>query len=66
MIKCYRGNILPKEAKATENSKSFGCDACEYMENNELIRCSKFIVLHILTCRTTKALRILCSFSFFR
>ena len=45
MIKCYRGNELPENAKASENAKSYGCDACEFMHNNELIRCSKFIGL---------------------
>ena len=40
---CYRNNELPENAKPSENAIEFGCDACEYMENNELKTCSKFI-----------------------
>lgn len=44
-IFCNIGNILPKTAKPTDNALIYGCDACEFMQDNELHRCSKFIAI---------------------
>ena len=42
-IVCYIGCSMPKCAKQTGNARTYGCDACEYIKDNELYRCNKFI-----------------------
>ena len=44
-IFCNIGNTLPKDAVPTENAKSYGCNACEYIQMNEVHRCNKFIAI---------------------
>jgi len=44
-IFCNIGNTLPKDAVPTENAKSYGCNACEYIQMNEVNRCNKFIAI---------------------
>lgn len=42
-INCATGSTLPTDAIPTENAESYGCDACEYIKDNVIHRCSKFI-----------------------
>jgi hypothetical protein len=45
IIECAIGNTLPKDAEPTETAEKYGCTACEYIRNNRVIRCSKFVYL---------------------
>ncbi|RLB65533.1 MAG: hypothetical protein DRH08_07850 [Deltaproteobacteria bacterium] len=45
IIICSQGSIKPKDAVITDNAESFGCEACEYIYNNVIHRCNKFISL---------------------
>lgn len=44
-IRCAIGNTLPENAEPTDMAETYGCTACEYIENNRLVRCSKFVYL---------------------
>ena len=45
IIECAIGNTLPKTAEATDDALAYGCSACEYIHNNRITRCSKFVFL---------------------
>ena len=45
IVNCYNGNIKPKDAEPTKASEDYGCDACEYIHNNQIHRCSNFIFI---------------------
>ena len=45
IITCSAGRTLPEGAESTENADSFGCSACEYVNDNRVHRCNEFIEL---------------------
>lgn len=45
IIECCLGNTLPKGALPTDNAKNYGCEACEYIRENRVRRCCKFIAM---------------------
>ena len=44
-VNCSMGSTLPTGAKPTANAQSFGCDACQYIHENEEYTCSDFVAL---------------------
>ena len=45
IVECAYGNIMPKGANPTEGAEKFGCNACEYIFENKIKRCHKFVYL---------------------
>jgi len=44
-IECAMGSTMPSGAEASEAASEYGCDACEYIFENKVVRCSKFVYL---------------------
>ncbi len=44
-INCAYGSTMPTTAEPTAAAVEYGCDACEYIYNNKIIRCSKFVFI---------------------
>lgn len=44
-IDCAHGCTKPAKAESTEAAMDYGCEACEYIFENKVTRCSKFVYL---------------------
>jgi len=45
IIECAMGVTKPAEAIPTDGAIAYGCEACEYIHNNQIHKCSKFVYL---------------------